>query len=98
MMSRHPREIGPEMDYAETIHQPDNRIARIEFIPAMRQIGTERPFVVVVLIQLAKQENIDRKSIARIIAQVLISGIAVFMPAPVDNGALNRPHQDMNRQ
>lgn len=53
--------------------------------------------MVVVLKQLAQQQQVERQGVAGVVVVVVVL-IAVFVPAPVHDGAMQRPHQKMQGQ
>ena len=53
--------------------------------------------MVVVLEQLSQQQKVKWKGIARIVTVVVVF-IAVLVATPVDRSAVNRSHQEMQRQ
>jgi len=50
----------------------------------------------IILKQFSEQENIPEKSVAGFVVIVIVL-IPVFMAGPVDNRAMHRPHDKMQR-
>ena len=81
----------------QSLQQPDQRISGINFKPPNGKVGTVGIPVMVVLIQLAHHQEVDRKRVARVIANGEIP-VTITMSAPVDDRAMKNSHQEMNGQ
>ena len=81
----------------QRIQQPDQRPGRVHLEPFFCKIGSVGTLVVIVLEELAHHQEIEREGVLTMIVVVEI-GVAVFMTAPIDDGAMNGPHEKMHRQ
>lgn len=79
------------------VKQLDDGIGRIKFIPFDCEIRTVGKFMVIVLEQLAQHQYIQQKGVFGLVVVVKVC-IAIFVAAPVDDGAVNRPHQEVDWQ
>lgn len=79
------------------VQQQYKRVSGVELIPFLGKIYTVGAFVVIVLHQLAHQKNVNRYAVFAMVVVVVIA-VAIFMAAPVYNGAMYRPHKKMHRQ
>ncbi len=80
-----------------SVQQFKNRIDGINLPGFCREIGTVRVLVVIVLKQLAHQEQIKGKRIPGMIAIVKIL-IPIFVATPVDRRSMDWAHQKVNGQ
>jgi len=79
------------------MHQFHNRVNRVDLEPAFAKIGTVGMVVMVILEQFPQHQKIKRRSILGFVFVVKI-GVTVLVPAPIDDSAMNRPHQIMDGQ
>lgn len=86
-----------EFDDPHYMQQFHYRVGGVEFEPAFRKIRIVGFFMVVVLKKLAQHQEIEWEGVFAMIVVVKI-GIAVLVPAPVYNGAMDRTHQKVYRQ
>lgn len=75
----------------------DNRVSWVKFIPFHREIRTVGQLVVVVLEQFSQHQDIQKQGVLGLVIVVKV-GIAILVPTPVDNGAMNRAHQKVDRE
>ena len=61
------------------------------------KVGVQRAIVVVVLEKLAKHQDINGHGVLRVVIVVEI-GVAIFVAKPVDNQAVERAEEPMQRQ
>ena len=88
---------SPEPDDPQRMHRPHKRPGRIYLIPFLGEIGIIRYFMMIVLEQFPHHEEVKRKTVLAMILIVEI-GITIFVPAPVDDSAMDGTHKIMDRQ
>lgn len=79
------------------MHQFHYRVNRVDLEPALTEVGAVGVFMMIVLKQLAQHQKVEWRGVPGFIFIVEI-GIAVFMPAPVYDSAVDGPHHKMDSQ
>ena len=82
---------------ANGVHAAHDKKRQVELEPFSGKIGVVFGLMVVVLKQLAHQQNAPGAGIFRLIGNIIVA-IPQLMPEPIDNGALNGTHKKMHRQ
>ncbi len=86
-----------ELDDAHEVQQTHDLIRRIDLEGALGEVGAAAVGVMVVLEQLSHRHHIHRQRIARVVVRVEVA-VAVFMPAPIHDGTVQRSHGPGQRQ
>ena len=86
-----------QLYYSYPAKYADDGIDGINFVPPNGKVNAGREFVMVVVITFAKHENIKRHQVTRGIVGFK-ANVAIFMGKPVNDGAVNRAHKEMDGQ
>src|SRR5205085_506269 len=86
-----------QADDPHPAEQANDLPRRIDLEPAEPEVRAHRALVVVVLEQLTEREEVEDESVARDVLAREVA-IAVTVTAPVDDRAVDRPHDEVGRQ
>lgn len=86
-----------ELDNPQKHEAADEPVRGVELEPPHREVWTHRILVMVVLEEFAQDEELNGEGISRLVT-ILEINVAVFVAAPVDDDAVNSPHEPMDRQ
>jgi hypothetical protein len=87
----------PQPYDVDRVQETDDLPGRVEFKPFPGEVGVIGTFVMIVLEKLAHHQKVHGQTVFAMVMIVEI-GVAVFMSAPVDDGAVDGPHEKMDGQ
>ena len=84
-----------ELDNSKEVQHPDNNVGWVDLMPTnASKIRPRSILVVVVVIALAHHQEVERQEVLRSVSHLEIP-VAILVGKPVDNGPMDRAHEEV---